>query len=51
MFCNQCQEAARNIGCTIRGACGKKETTSDLQDLLIFVCQGLSYVTIEARQQ
>ncbi|PID95304.1 MAG: hydroxylamine reductase [Bacteroidetes bacterium] len=51
MFCNQCQEAAQNIGCTVKGVCGKENSTADLQDLLIFACQGLSYVTTEARKQ
>lgn len=51
MFCNQCQETAKNEGCTKVGVCGKKEQTSDIQDLLVFACQGLSYITIEARKQ
>ncbi|MCU0473240.1 MAG: hydroxylamine reductase [Bacteroidales bacterium] len=51
MFCNQCQETARNTGCTINGVCGKKEDTANIQDLLIYACQGLSYLTIEARKQ
>jgi len=51
MFCNQCQETAKNIGCTINGVCGKKEVTANIQDLLMFACQGLSYATIEARKK
>ena len=51
MFCNQCQETAKNTGCTINGVCGKKEGTANIQDLLIFACQGLSFATIEARRQ
>jgi hydroxylamine reductase len=51
MFCNQCQETAKNTGCTINGVCGKKEETANIQDLLIFACQGLSFATIEARRQ
>jgi len=51
MFCNQCQETAKNTGCTIKGVCGKTEECSNLQDLLIFACQGLSLLTIEARKQ
>ena len=51
MFCYQCQEAAKNTGCTIRGVCGKTEEVANLQDLLLFVCKGLSFVTIEARKQ
>ncbi len=50
MFCNQCQETVKNTGCTVKGVCGKNEETANLQDLLIFACQGLSYLTIEARK-
>ena len=42
MFCFQCQETAKNQGCTVKGVCGKPEETSDLQDLLIYVCKGIS---------
>ena len=35
MFCYQCQEAAGGKGCTIKGVCGKEDTTAKLQDLLI----------------
>ncbi|MFO7646215.1 MAG: hydroxylamine reductase [Desulfosarcina sp.] len=41
MFCFQCQETAKNIGCTVKGVCGKPEETADLQDLLIHVCKGI----------
>ena len=51
MFCNQCQETAKNTGCTINGVCGKNEATANLQDLLVYACQGLSFVTMEARKQ
>ncbi len=42
MFCFQCQETAKNTGCTIRGVCGKPEDTANLQDLLIFVLKGIA---------
>ncbi|MBN2438193.1 MAG: hydroxylamine reductase [Deltaproteobacteria bacterium] len=42
MFCYQCQETAKNQGCTVKGVCGKPEETADLQDLLIYVCKGIS---------
>jgi len=42
MFCFQCQETAKNTGCTVRGVCGKPEETANLQDLLIFVLRGIS---------
>jgi hydroxylamine reductase len=35
MFCYQCQEAAKGVGCSVRGVCGKNEETAKLQDLLI----------------
>ena len=42
MFCYQCQETAKNTGCTIKGVCGKSEDTANLQDLLIFALKGLA---------
>lgn len=51
MFCNQCQETAKNTGCTINGVCGKREDTANIQDLLVFACQGLAFTTIEARKK
>ncbi len=42
MFCYQCQETAKNAGCTVKGVCGKPEETADLQDLLIFVLKGMA---------
>ncbi len=43
MFCFQCQEAARNEGCTIQGVCGKQESTAGLQDLLIHTMKGITW--------
>jgi hydroxylamine reductase len=42
MFCYQCQETAKNQGCTIRGVCGKTEETANLMDLLIYTLRGIS---------
>ena len=42
MFCFQCQETAKNTGCTVKGVCGKPEDTSNLQDLLIYALRGLA---------
>ncbi|MEG2487161.1 MAG: hydroxylamine reductase [Cetobacterium sp.] len=42
MFCFQCQETAGNKGCSVIGVCGKKATTSNLQDLLIYTAKGIS---------
>ncbi len=35
MFCFQCQETARNSGCTVRGVCGKTPETAQRMDELI----------------
>ncbi|MBW2623793.1 MAG: hydroxylamine reductase, partial [Deltaproteobacteria bacterium] len=42
MFCFQCQETAKNTGCTVRGVCGKPEETANLQDLLIHTLKGIA---------
>ncbi|MCX7830062.1 MAG: hydroxylamine reductase, partial [Acidobacteria bacterium] len=42
MFCFQCQEAAKNVGCETFGMCGKDKRTSDLQDLLVYVLKGIA---------
>ena len=44
MFCYQCQETARNTGCTVRGVCGKSESLANLMDLLIYSLRGLAHV-------
>ena len=51
MYCFQCQETAKNQGCTIRGVCGKAEETADLQDLLIYVCKGISLFGEKLKQK
>jgi len=51
MFCYQCQETAKNKGCTIKGVCGKPEETSDLQDLLLYVCKGISIYGEKLKQR
>lgn len=51
MFCYQCQETAKNTGCTIKGVCGKEEKTAQLQDLMIYVLRGIAiYGEIAARK-
>ncbi len=50
MFCNQCEQTAKGLGCTKIGVCGKKEDVADLQDLLTYVIQGLSLVAVEGRK-
>ncbi|MDY0132953.1 MAG: hydroxylamine reductase [Desulforegulaceae bacterium] len=48
MFCFQCQETAKNQGCTKRGVCGKSNDTSNLQDLLIHSVRGMCVVGSKA---
>ncbi|AOM82536.1 hydroxylamine reductase [Salisediminibacterium beveridgei] len=51
MFCNQCQEALRNVGCdAMAGVCGKTSETANLQDLLIYTMKGVAYFNQIARQ-
>jgi len=50
MFCYQCQETAKNTGCTVRGVCGKSEDLANMQDLLIFVLKGISIYGTKARE-
>ena len=51
MFCFQCQETARNIGCTQMGVCGKDPDTANMQDLLVWVTKGLSQITTRLRAE
>ncbi len=50
MYCFQCQETARNQGCTVRGVCGKSEEVAVLQDLLIYLLKGISVYSSKARE-
>ncbi|WP_199925589.1 hydroxylamine reductase [Paenibacillus bouchesdurhonensis] len=47
MFCFQCQEASKGVGCTIVGVCGKTPDVANLQDLLIFTLKGISFFSID----
>ena len=51
MFCFQCQETAKNAGCTVKGVCGKPEDTANLQDLLIYALRGLAIYGEKAGEQ
>lgn len=35
MFCFQCEETAKGMGCAVKGVCGKTATTAQLQDYII----------------
>ena len=49
MFCYQCQETAKNEGCTVRGVCGKTANVANMQDLLMYLCKGISHYTVRLR--
>lgn len=46
MFCFQCQEAAHNTGCTVAGVCGKRESTANLQDVLVYAARGVAAAAV-----
>ncbi len=48
MFCFQCQEASKGVGCTVRGSCGKDAETAVLQDLLIYTMKGVANIVVAA---
>ena len=50
MFCFQCQETAKNEGCTVRGVCGKTDIVSNLQDILVFVVKGVANYSNQLRK-
>ncbi|MFP4661526.1 MAG: hydroxylamine reductase [Halanaerobiales bacterium] len=50
MFCFQCQETAQNVGCRLRGVCGKTEDVANLQDLLIDILKGISIYSEKAKE-
>lgn len=49
MFCFQCQEASKGTGCTLIGVCGKPHDVANLQDLLIYLLKGISYLSLDVR--
>ncbi|MBW1615243.1 MAG: hydroxylamine reductase [Deltaproteobacteria bacterium] len=51
MFCFQCEQTAKGIGCEKIGVCGKTHEVAALQDLLIFALKNLSVETIKARKK
>jgi len=50
MFCYQCEQTNKEIGCTQMGICGKQPEVATLQDLLVYALRGLSLVAMEGRK-
>lgn len=50
MFCNQCEQTAKGVACTVKGVCGKNSDIADLQDLLMHAVRGLAHFANEGRK-
>ncbi len=51
MFCFQCQETAKNTGCTKVGVCGKTSDIANKQDILVWLTKGLSEIILRVREE
>ncbi len=51
MFCFQCQETAKGVGCTIKGVCGKTPEVAGIQDVLMYFLRGLSVYAEMGREK
>ncbi len=49
MYCNQCQQTAKGIACTVRGVCGKDEDIHSLMDTLLYGLKGIAAYAYHAR--
>ncbi|MCF8367207.1 MAG: hydroxylamine reductase, partial [Bacteroidales bacterium] len=50
MFCYQCQEASKGVGCTgSMGVCGITDDVIHLQDLSVYLLKGISIYSTQAR--
>ncbi len=49
MFCYQCEQTSRGVGCQTRGVCGKDETVAALHDLLTHAVKGIAVYAHHAR--
>ncbi|MCF8026349.1 MAG: hydroxylamine reductase [Desulfobacteraceae bacterium] len=50
MFCFQCEQTAKEEGCTKIGVCGKQPEVAELQDVLVYAVKGLAQVANEGRK-
>ena len=51
MFCYQCEETVKGTGCTIKGVCGKEDEIAAYQDVLIWICKGISVRNLAAMEK
>jgi hydroxylamine reductase len=50
MYCYQCEQTSKGVGCTSFGACGKDPATAALQELLIHAAKGVSMYAARAAE-
>lgn len=51
MFCYQCEETVKGTGCTIKGVCGKEDEIAAYQDVLVYLCKGISVRNLVAMEK
>ncbi len=51
MFCYQCQEAAKGVGCSVKGVCGKTPEVANLQDVLLYAVKGIADIVVKGKLQ
>ena len=49
MFCNQCEQTAKGVGCQTVGVCGKDEDINSLQNTLLYGLKGIAAYDYHAR--
>ncbi len=50
MFCNQCEQTNKGVGCTTVGVCGKTPEVAALQDLLLHQLKGIAAIAVAGAQ-
>lgn len=50
MYCNQCEQTAKGIACTVAGVCGKNTEVASMQDLLLHALKDLAAYAHQARK-
>lgn len=51
MYCNQCEQTAKGMACTVSGVCGKKPEVAAMQDALLYTLKGLAMYACEGQKQ
>jgi hydroxylamine reductase len=51
MFCYQCEETVKGTGCTVKGVCGKEDEIAAYQDVLVYLCKGISVRNLAAMEK